>query len=389
MTTATQVVKALVTAAGAAVLSGTLDLPERGAWQGWFVIDADAPPAAGSSVTVTIVSQKDGATTTTFTGTVTRSSSWQGRSQFWMVAGTGGLEKPVNPRSYAAGPLPLKLTELVGDIVTECGETLTGGLSLDGYSVGNWSRANDGDTLVTGTQALNRLCNQFGLCWRFNPDGTLWVGPLAYPVDTQLPYMIEDDGITQTVTIAPDTATILPATTVLGYAFNRIRYELSPSGLRVTCFYGNSLRNDLRALVRGAIPELPYFKPYKATVVSQNSNTGQLQVLCDDPNVGVLDNVVLLAGGPGHWCNATRGQRVSILFASADPRLYFAVGFEMDKAATKGIARVSDSVSCGYLSGTAPSGGGAVQFSLSSSPSMTAVQIAGTITSGSNDQKLR
>ncbi len=389
----------LVTAAGAStqVLSGRIDMPEDGAWMTALEIDAAVAPARGDAITILVASQAPGegdpaASLATFAGTVLWSAAWAGRSHLWVTGGKGGLRKLLERRNYVAGPLPIPLFDLIADICTETGEVLDDSVTaaaLGGYTLGRWHRP-----AVTGLAALGRLCAEFGLVWRFTPAGKLLVLPLDYPVDPQQPYVTDpgDDGADRSFVVAPDKATLLPATTLLGKQVNRVVYEVTPDGLRATCFYGTSEAQDFEAAVRTVLPEIPFLESYEATVVEQRP-TGLLEVLCDDARIGPLDNVVLLAGGPRMTLRAKHGQRVRVLFASGSPLRYYAVGFEQDAAATKGIARVGDSVDCGTLTGVAPPGGGPVTFIVTppgGAPGMgaTVAEIGGLITTGSPDQKL-
>ena len=391
---ATDIVLALVSAAGAPVLSGALDLPEAGQWTASLEVDMDAPPAKGTPVDIIIAPSTLTAVSVTYPGTVVWGAPWQGRSRFWMVGGAGGLRGVVAARSYVQGPVPLTLTEMLGDLMAETGETLTTGLELDGYTLGQWSRTNGRASTTTGTAALQKLCDAFGLVWRFMPDGTLWVGPLAYPVNPAQPYVSDpgDDGADQAFVLAPDDATIAPATTVLGRAVNRIVYAVGSSSLRATCWYGTSERDDFAAAVRSPLTELPYLPSFAATVVSQRTS-GLLEVICDDARIGPLDNVLMLAGGPAMAYQMAQGQRVRILFASGDPRLYYAIGCEQDPTATQGIARVADSVACGTLTATSLPGGGPVTFTYvpptgAPAPPGPSAALAGVISSGSRSQLL-
>lgn len=406
MTTEQQIVSlvSLVTASGAStqVLSGRIDLPEDGAWMASLAADtaaggeASIAIAAGDAVTIVVASQAPGENLATgaasFAGTVLWTSTWQGRTHLWITGGKGRLRRLLERRNYVAGPLPIPLFDLITDICTETGEVLDDSVtaeSLAGYTLGRWHRP-----AVTGLAALGRLCAEFALVWRFTPAGKLLVLPLDYPVDPAQHYVTDpgDDGADRSFVIAPDKATVAPATTVLGKAVNRVVYEVTPDGLRATCFYGSSEAADFEAAVRTVLPEIPFLESYEATVVEQRAS-GMLEVLCDDARIGPLDNVVLLAGGPRMTLRAKQGQRVRVLFASGSPLRYYAVGFEQDSAATKGIARVGDSVDCGTITGTAPPGGGPVMFVVTppggaAGAAASVAEIAGIITSGSPDQKL-
>jgi hypothetical protein len=313
----------------------------------------------------------------------------------------GGLQGPVKARSYAAGPVPLLLADLLLDLCADCTppETLATATSstplpdLSGSTLPQWSRTLGVGATLTGTQALNRLCDAFGLVWRFLPEQTLWVGPRAYPVDTTSPYVADpgDDGLDRCFVTAPDAATLLPATTLLGRQIVRVVYEVGGSSLRATHYYDVSDRDDFNAAVRAQLPEIPYLGAYMATVVQQRA-TGLIEVLCDDPRIGVLDRVPLLGGGPAMAVRASPMQRVVVMFAAGSPSQYFALAFGQDVTATQGIARVGDAVAGGTLGVVAPPGGGpcSITYSPPVGPTQTnnTVTMTGQITTGSPDQML-
>lgn len=387
-----------VTADGATqVLSCTIDASEIGVWLASVEVDADAPPKRGTEVNILIASQAtDGGEPATFTGTVLWGAPWQGRSRFWMTGGAGGLRKLARARNYVQGPVPLRLWDLLGDIMDEAGEVFDDSITEDSlapYTLGRWHRP-----ACSGLAAISKLCEEFALAWRLTPAGKLLVLPLDYPVDPVQHFVCDpgDDGADQCFVVAPDRATLWPATTVLGRQVNRVVYELTEDGLRARCFYGAGTTEgeDWEAAVRVALPELPYLPSYEATVVSQRPS-GMLEVLCDDTRIGPLDNVILIAGGPRMTLRAKQGQRVRVLFAAGSPKRYYAVGFEQDAAATAGVARVGDRVAIGTLSGVAPPGGGPVSFTFEPSSLVgglgttgLAVDFGGAISTGSNDQKL-
>lgn len=335
----TPVLKGTVTAAGAAVLGCTLDLPEHGVWNTNIELDIDKVlPADGTTLDVIFAPEARGAPVVTFKGTVLWGAKYGGRVKLWLTAGKGGLRKLLRARNYVGGPVNITLQEMVDDIIKETGEVLVAGLDLSDYSIGKWERH-----AGTGILALDRLTAEFGLNWRTLPDGTIFIGKLTYPVDNTKPYVTDpgDDGIDRSFVVAPDAANLSPDTTLLGRAINRVVYEVDTDIMRATCYYGTSERDDFVAAVRTAFPEIPTLPSYAATVIEQRPS-GLLEVLCDDPRIGPLDNVMMLAGGPAQGYRMSQGQRVRVLFASASPKLYYAMCCEQDPAATRGIARVGD-----------------------------------------------
>ncbi len=382
----------------APVLSGSLDMPESGRWTSHFEVDAPAPPLMNTTVQVVFAPQAAGDPAVTYTGTCLWNAPWQGRSKFWMVGGAGRLHFPVVARNYVATAAPIRLTDLLAAILKDSADPVTGRIeTLDptvtvdpSLTLGQWQRP-----AGTGMAALSSLLGMFGLTWRFNPTGTIWIGALAYPAEPSIPYVVDpgDDGVTQCFVVTPDMATLAPATTILGRAVNRVVYEVGGSALRTTCYYGQGERADWEAAVRTLLPELPTLASYEATVVTQRAS-GLLEVICDDARMGALDNVLMLAGGPASRFTMQQGDRVRILFASGKPQRYYAIGCEQDPTATAGVARVGDTTADGTLSATSLPGGGPVTFTYTAPGSNRfavgpSVNITGVITSGSPRQFLK
>jgi hypothetical protein len=415
MATTTTIPAALITAAGIQVLSARIDMPLWGAWTAYLEIDADAPPAAGSPVEILIARPTPDSNVlpspVVFEGTCLWGSFFSGRSQIEVVGGAGGLRTIIPAAAYSGAVIQTPLSSVISDILDLAGEKLATGVaaSLAPYTVGNWSRA-----VGSAAAGLGRLCREFGLVWRVLCDGTIHVGPAGFPavmwnattpgnpyIGTSTPAPLAvlppfvndpgDEGNNRVVTTAPEQATLLPSTTVLGKQVIRVVYNLDSSGaLRGDLYYqgpdGRTDRDDWERAVRTVLPELPHLASYSAMITAVRAH-GLVEVRCDDTTIGEVDNVILLAATPETAITPTAGQRVRLFFASGDPTSYYAVGFEQDPTATAKVARVGDRVNCGSLTATAPPSGGPVQFTYTGpdgipvGPSPT-VDLSGLISSG-------
>ena len=119
--------------------------------------------------------------------------------------------------------------------------------------------------------------------------------------------------------------------------------------------------DPLRDVILDVVP-VDYLASYEATVVLQDTSDLTLEVICDDARIGHLAKVTLYVGIPEARVQVLPESRVTIRFAGADPKRYYAIGMAMDLAADKRVARQDDPVAIGTLTGTAPPGGGPVTF---------------------------
>lgn len=389
---------ALVTVAGKQALTGRLDMPIDGAWTGAFEIDSDTAPAVGDPVEIIVASQTTTAPKVVFSSTVMWSGAWQGRSRVEVTGGAGGLRKILPARAYNQGPLPIPLAKIIADLIGEAGEELAEGvmsaLSEDPYLVARWVRYEG-----TALASLKRLCRAHGLVWRVLDTGKIFIGTNTFPVDPiygkadPLTYAVDpgDDGQERVFTVAPDAATIRPDTTVAGKHATRVVWCLSEDGLRCEVYYptddGHTDSDDYEGAIRSVLPELPYARSYAATITNVRRD-GRVEVRADDPAVGASDGVVMLVGAPSMAVTPVVGQRVRLFFSAADPRLSYAMGWEQDPAATRSVARVGDTIDCGYVTVTAPPGGGLCTVASVAEGAPGAYHVAGTVTTGHPRVKL-
>ncbi len=353
-TTSTTAIASQITCATFAVLDGKIDMPLRGTWIATLTLDADKPPTG--HVDITIV-HEDSTTIDIFHGTVLYGYPWQGRSKVTIVGGKGGLTLPeLTPQNYIGSPLATPISILLNDIVagTSDVETEREVFATDavdvlvGFSLGRWQRTRSG-----AGRALTMLADVFGLGWRVFADGTVWIGIETWPVIVLGPYDISDDGLARVMMVAPERATWKPGTIVLGKRVNRVVYLIGEEALRAELHYGvgtsaKSDRSDGEAFVRAMVPELPYMKPYLATVLLQEPN-GDLVVRCDDSSIGELASVPFFVGIPGAKVVIEPLSRVAIHFSGASPDSYYATGLDIEDGSSASVARVGDSVDCSWL----------------------------------------
>ncbi len=167
---------ALLTVAGFGVVRGVLAFPRIGAWHADLELDTlDAPVGA---VTIDVSAGE-----LVLSGTVSQGGEYQGLARLRIVGGADGLRKAARPRHYVRPQLRLPLADLIAGAGEKLSPTVDG--SLLGAHLNAWS------TLAqpTGLQiaALVERATPAGTSWRLLEDGTVWLGPEAWP----------DSGITE------------------------------------------------------------------------------------------------------------------------------------------------------------------------------------------------
>lgn len=363
---------------GADIQSGELSFPLRGRWTFSGQIDSAGPPAVtmaiGDAATLLVVNE-DGSSVSV-SGTVSDYAEWQGRAGVRVVAGAGGLGVPLPPQGYAAHPLPVPVLELLDDIAALTGEALSAATReyAATITVGAWSRSGD------GVAALDALADEFALDWRMSDAGEIDFMPTTWPEATPDDlFHLDREGNDGIITVAPTVASMRPGTTIANHMITEVVYRMDPGRWRADLHYHMGERAELERAVRRQLPELPYCRSYSGKITAINSD-GSIQVQTDE--VGALDRVELLVGAPAMRVTPVVGDTVRVAFSSARPSLYYAFVIGQDDDADKGVAREDDPVEIGYLSGTAPPGGGPVTFLLTPAEVPNSIHLTGTITSG-------
>lgn len=148
----------------------------------------------------------------------------------------------------------------------------------------------------------------------------------------------------------------------------------------------------MEAIVRAAFPTFDYRALYRAKVISQSSDKKKVDVKpLDSDFPGVTAELALF--GAKVTVDVAANTHCLLTWDGGDPRKPIALLF-FAAAGTKEVARKGDAVGCGYLSGTAPTGGGPVTFTLAPEspappvPIPNSVHLVGEITAGSSQIKI-
>jgi hypothetical protein len=108
-----------------------------------------------------------------------------------------------------------------------------------------------------------------------------------------------------------------PGVTWEGRKVYRVVHQITPDGTRARVTYDRSERDEFRAAVRGAFPELLYLSSWEGRVIGQNAD-GTLEILAYDPRIGGLSKVPYRPGLPGTTLALpSSGTRVQVAFEGA------------------------------------------------------------------------
>lgn len=350
-----------LTVNGAPVLSATLDFPRSGVWVATCVLDsADVPELGAATVAGDRLELR---------GALVEAGEDSGTVTVRLVGGAGRLGETLAPRAYRNAPLSV----IVADIAREAGETLARDIdpSVARITPAQWTRA-----AVPAAVALATALDAAGASWRFNAAGELWYGRDTYP-SAELPSdagFIHFDAIESATLYQCDSAPALqPATTLDGRRASRLSIIVAPDATRLRVHWEaatpaalDRVHDPLTALVRAAMRDVLYHALIPAAVLAHDAN-GTLQVQPELAAFPAMVGVPLRVAGPGIAHRVARGARVLLAFEGGDPGRPVAVAFAPDNAAqasitldatgaiklgasaTRGVARLNDTVDVGNL----------------------------------------
>jgi len=299
---------------GNPIVSGSISMPHIGAWHA-TIQQSGVEPIEGS-VTLEI----DGIS---FTGTALpgRSGRSGSRARAKIVGGAGGLSKTLPAKQYANG---VSVRTVVGDILRETGETLSGNSSEPtlGSSLPSWQRVEG-----PASRALVAILDAVGAIWRLERDGTVLVTVEAYPDTTVEHVLLDEDWSAGVILIRPQAPDLLPGVTFLVHQIKYVRHDFDGNGMRTRAYLeppGGLLDRVLSDINK----RVDYATLWPARVVKQNSD-GTLEVVADDERLrqgrGSINKVPIRHGLPGvQSVQVSQGARVRVGFDGGDPDKPFA-----------------------------------------------------------------
>lgn len=349
----------LTTAAGVVdVLEVEITMPRAGAWVARGLTDSDAAVIGAASL-------RYGAATLVGMLRGRARASTSGAQAFELVGGGGGLAAVVAPRYYRGAPA----STVVSDLLRDAGETLSAthdAAMLAGTLAGYVRPEASAGTI------LRDIVRRVGGTWRTLDDGSVWVGADTWPAVTVDPLDVDgEDAAAGVVTLSPSEIDQRPGTTVLGQRVSAVVHRLAGGSLtsevwlergEVEGSTEDRTRAALAALVRLYAPDAA-LRVYRARVVAQNADA-TLELRLDAASMPTLSRVPLRLL-PGVVARVAVGCRVLVLHEDGELTQPVALLGEGTAAGlvrlevaggTSEVGRVGDTVDCGSLTASTPSG---------------------------------
>lgn len=213
---------AVLACAGAAVVSGELEIPDGGPWHALLRLDRDTAPSGAVELAW------EGAAAP-WRGTVARAGALVegGPVELLVVGGAGRLGRMLPGASYRQATVRVVLGQLLAD----AGEVLASSTpaALLARTLPRWSRVEG----PAGAQ-LDALTRALGVGWRVLPSGQVWLGPapaaLVLPSDAVVLRRQPVLGQIELTTGRP--WELVPGGPFEGQRVASVQVSLSPSRLR-------------------------------------------------------------------------------------------------------------------------------------------------------------
>lgn len=340
---------------GYGLLAAEIRMPRTGTWHADIEVDADADISGAVEIVI------DGVT---FIGKALpdRSGLNGTRQVARVVGGAGGLSAELPARSYES-PQGVKASTVIGDILRECGETLseTADAATLAKKVARWHRSGGDDTgSAIASHSLTRFLDRLGADWRVLADGTIWVGETEWEAATVTHVLEDEDWANGFITIAPESPSLTPGVTFLDQRIEQVVHRVGQEGELRTEAHIVSTRSVLSRFLGRIRKEIDYSRLYRCRVAQQNAD-GTLQLVPDDEVMKArgLDKVPIRLGLPGFSVEVPSGARVMLGFSGGDPEQPFAALWDSETEVTRvridgddaDVARVGDQVDIYFSDG--------------------------------------
>lgn len=297
---------------GKDILAVSIQEPRIGVWSA--VVDVDSEEAISGTVTMAI----DGVS---WVGTISKGDLHAGRFHSQVVGGAGKLATVLDAKYYQGVPLSVVLD----DLMLGTGEKLssTSSTELRSHSVPRWARPQG-----KASAALVQIADEMGFSWRVLRDGTVWLGAESWP--TIKPEFDEIDRVPgrDSVTIAPESPTVLPGSTFDSRKVSRVTTYIKDVGLRQDVLFegasgGSRVSEDMAAFIGTQVDNrIDFSRMYPSKVLKQSSD-GTLELLPDSAKMrgNGLTRVPIRHGIPGLHVTVPAGGKVLLFFEAGDPKL--------------------------------------------------------------------
>lgn len=281
-------------------LSVKIRKPRTGPWHADVELDGEV--TLSGRVTISV----DGYT---FVGAVVTQGSFAGRTQAWIVGGSGGLSKTVDAQHYSNTPV---LT-VIRDILSACGESLDASSVIPSTRFGHWERES-----TKASHALVAAADRAGLAWRTLDNGKIWVGVDTWAVTKTAASVLDEDWDTSCLTLAADEfaelAKVQPGATFDGHKLKQVTHLVTRGSMR-TIASTESLEEAAGSFLSSIRSAMAASNTYECSVIAQNAD-GTLQLQPSDPRVAGrgLNNVPIRYGMPGWEARVQSGAVVRVAF---------------------------------------------------------------------------
>ena len=299
----------ILTANSRMVLQARISMPRTGAWT------ADLTVAGGDALTGAVDLVYGDEFSVAWRGTVWQGGGYVDTTMVRIVGGAGGLSKPLPPKFYRNAPASI----VVGDLLRECGETLSPTSGDLTKNLQWWQRGR----ATTAGEELEQLVGDLGMAWRVLQDGTVWIGRDTYPVQTLVHQVLEEYPDEGRVVIGSDLPTLLPATTFDGQRVARVTHTVDDVALRTdvvferTVGFALDIMEGLRSLIRKAFAPTLYLGAYPGRIVSQGAD-GSIDWVPDDQRLAGMTGVPIELGLPASKVKIAPGTRCSVAFRNGN-----------------------------------------------------------------------
>lgn len=279
--------------------------PTWGLW--WADVDSPDPVEVSGSAVLTIG-------TTAFSGTVVAGGVFDGRASYRLVAGAGGVNKPLPKKSYI-NDAGVALASVLNDAARAAGETLA---DLPSTRLGPHYVRQEGESLG---DLLQRHCAG---SWYADLDGTIRIGKRAATTYSGDAPRVRVDPRRAVVDLAVDSLYgLAPGVQIDGSApASDLQVDLTTDRLTVRAYSASPTTERLEAyaeIIRAVFPSLAYLGVWEYRVVTQSGERLNLQPARVASGMPDLRAVPVRPGVSGVKSVVTPGELVLVCFADGDP----------------------------------------------------------------------
>lgn len=295
----------LVSVADHPVSQARVAWPTWGLW--WADLNTPNPAELSGRVPLNVAG-------TAFSGTIVSGGVFDGAAAYRLVAGAGGVNKPLPKKSYV-NDAGVALANVLNDAAREAGETLAG---VPGTRLGPHYVRKDGETFG---DLLQRHAPQN---WYADPDGTIRIGKRAPTVYAGDAPRVRVDPAGSVIDLAVDSLDGLAPGVQIDDATpaTDLQIDLTPERLTVRVYSGRRSSRQLSALtqiIRAVFPSLAYLGVWGYRVITQSGERLNLQPARVASGMPDLRSVPVRPGVAGAKSRVMLGELVLVCFEDGDP----------------------------------------------------------------------